>query len=437
MSDLKRFSHHYGQDQPPSGPLTAVLDIGSSKTVCLIGEADKNISQNSIRVVGVGHQKSQGIRCGAIVDMESAVRAIRGAVEQAERMAGGSVSTVAINMTAGQLTSHRVRVDMRLAGRDVRERDLRRLLDDALAQFDEPHQVILHAMPVAWHVDGRQSVRDPRGMFTQTLGVDMHLVAAAAGPLRHIAACVERAHMDIRSVMASPCAAALATLVGDESELGCTIVDMGAGVTSVAVFQGGNLVFVDVIPVGGSHVTSDVARGLMTSLTAAERIKTMYGSILDSPDDDQEMIECPPVGGHEFAEPRLVPRTLLNSIIRPRLEETFEILRDRLIASGVNEMAGDRVVLTGGASQLSGVCDLAARILGKHVREGRPVGLTGLGEAVSGPAFSVAGGVLLHEFHGGFYDAVSGLPDLDGRRPKKRYAQSRMGSVFEWLKDNF
>lgn len=417
----------------------AALDVGSSKIACFIAKTDQTIAGPRPRVVGVGHQSSRGVRAGAIVDMDEAAEAIRAAVEQAERMAGQAVNSVTVTLSAGQPASTRLAAEIDLPQREVTERDLRRLLDGALSEFAVDDRVVLHAIPLAWSVDDHRGIRDPRGMFGRTLGVEVHVITAAIGPLRNLMTCVERCHFDLKGVVATPYASGLSALGDDEVQLGATLIDMGAGATTAAVFADGALLHIDTVPVGGSHVTSDVARGLSTPLAAAERLKTLYGSALDSPDDDQQMIEVPSVTGDRVYGS--APRSLLNSIIRPRLEETFELIRDRLDAAGVSKTSGRRLVLTGGASQLPGTGELAARVFGKQVRIAGPGGITGLGDAVSGPAFSAVAGVVRRETRGAA-EAIAGPPRVGlisasrARREPARAGQGG-GAVWRWFAESF
>jgi cell division protein FtsA len=224
----------------------------------------------------------------------------------------------------------------------------------------------------------------------------MHLITAAAGPLRNLQTCVERCHLDIQSLVISPYASGLATLVEDEMDLGVTVIDMGGGTTTIAVFFDGHVIYTDSLAIGGGHVTNDIARGLSTPLAHAERMKTLYGNCIPSPADEREVISVPQVGEEDPANATTIPKSILVGIIQPRLEETFELVRSRLEHGGYGKIAGRRVVLTGGASQLSGVRELAALVLDKQVRMGRPIRIGGLAEATGGPAFATAVGLLAY-----------------------------------------
>jgi cell division protein FtsA len=207
--------------------------------------------------------------------------------------------------------------------------------------------------------------------------------------------CLARCRLEVADIVIAPYAAGLAALVEDEINLGATIIDMGAGTTSVAVFYDGHLLHADSVPIGGSHVTADIARGLSTPLAHAERMKTLYGNAMSAGNDEREMIDVPLMGEEDRSQSNHVPRSMLVGIIRPRIEETLELLRGRLEMTGYDKLAGRRVVLTGGASQLQGVTDLAANVLDKQVRRGRPLKIAGLADSTGGPAFAACAGLLI------------------------------------------
>ncbi len=410
----------------------AVLDIGSSKVVCLIGQREPNFG---VKLIGSGFGVSAGLKSGAVVDMEAAEAGIRTAVEKAERAAGVTVQSVCVNVALRSLRSQHMTVQTEFASGEVADRDLKRVLNSSLAELAQPEDAILHAIPLNWSVDDEGGIRDPRGMFGKRLGVDMHFVLAGVGPLRNLAHCIERCHLHISSVTVSPYAAGLGVLTDDERDLGVTVIDMGGGITTAAIFRDNTMVHVDALSVGGKNVTNDIARGLTTPTEAAERIKTIYGSALHGSDDGQVMIPCPPMGAQEELSHH--PRELLTSIIRSRVEETFELLRDRIADSGLENYAGRRIVLTGGGCQLNGVRELAEYVFNKRVRIGRPHGVLGMREAIAGPDFAVATGLLKHAFTESG-EAISGPPDLSGQRYRqKRYTGNTLGRSLQWLRENF
>jgi cell division protein FtsA len=234
-------------------------------------------------------------------------------------------------------------------------------------------------------------------------------------------------------MVATPYASGLASLVDDELEMGAACIDMGGGTTTLSVFADGKFVFADAIPVGGSHVTGDLARGLSTRVDAAERLKVMHGSALSASADDRDVVTVQPMGADEGDVPLQVPRSVMNRIIRARIDETLEIIRDRLSASGFGNAVGKRVVLTGGASQLAGLPEAARRVLGRNVRIGRPLGVAGLPEAAKGPAFSTAVGLLIYPQVSSFESYQRGA----SYRPRMTGTGGTFQRMSQWFKDSF
>jgi len=368
----------------------AALDVGTTKICCFVARVENGVP----RVIGIGHQVSRGVRSGAIVNMEDAERSILNAVSAAETMAGETLHAVVVNLSGGHPQSRAVGIEVSIAGHEVGDADVRRAMEQVRQAETRSDRHILHAIPVGYTIDGSRGIRDPRGMCGEKLGVNMHIISANSGVMRNLDTCIAHCHLDIDSFVASPYVSGLSVLVEDEMDLGVTVVDMGGGVTSLAVFFEGCLVHTDFVPVGGGHVTNDIARGLSTPVIHAERMKTLYGSCVASPADQREIIDVPLVGEEDHAQANHVPKSILTGIIQPRLEETFELVRSRLEASGFDKLAGRRVVLTGGASQLQGARELAAMVLDKQVRMGRPSRITGLSDQTGGPAFATAAGLI-------------------------------------------
>ncbi len=402
------------EEPPPRRHLRAgpfgVLDIGTTKVVCLIGRSE---ADGTLRVLGCGWQRARGVRGGSVVDLDEAERAIRAAVGQAEEMADTRLRAITLNLSCGQPESRLFNVQWPVGGRAVTDSDVRRMIWEARARAYAEGRETVHALPLGFATDDTVGIADPRGLHCETLTARLHLIDATATALRNLDACMARCDLDVAEMVSAPIVAGLATLVEDERELGATVIDMGGGTTGMAVFAEGQVLHTAQLPVGGVHVTNDIARVLSTTIGHAERLKTLYGNAGPSPDDDKEMLPVPLVGedDHHIAK---VPRSMVVSIIRPRLEETFELARDRLEATGLAKAAGARVVLTGGACQLPGAREMAAEILGKQIRRGRPHQLRGLPDAASGPAFATAAGLLC-------WAAGEGreLPDidLDAQRP--------------------
>lgn len=372
--------------------LVAALDVGTTKICCFIARTG---GEGGPEVIGIGHQISNGLRGGVVVDMDAAEAAIRAAVETAEQMSGQHIEQVVVNLSGGQPQSRRISFEVALAGHQIDDTDLRRVLDPSWLHQQQPHdRKLIHAIPISFSIDGNRGVHDPRGMVGERLGVDLHVVTVASGTARNLASCIGRCHLNVGTEVVAPYAAGLGCLVEDELRLGSAVVDMGGGATGLAVFYEGEMIHVDSVPVGGSHVTNDIARGLSTTVANAERIKTLFGSAKPSARDDTEFVRVPLVGEEEEQEAHQVPRSDLVRIIEPRIEETIELVRQRLEASGVERLTGRHLVLTGGASQLPGVREMFAEMLDKQVRIGRPVGIAKLAESTAGPAFATGAGLL-------------------------------------------
>ena len=437
---------HHGLT-PRMKPLSArksatlsVLDIGTSKVVCLVAQLLPMESLDSLRgrthlarIIGIGHQRSLGLKGGAVVDLDAAEGAIRQAVHAAERMAKVEIQSVIVNLTGGRLGSEHFEGTGAVRGGSVASADVQRVLAAASAHTVRPGRAVLHALPTGYSLDGQTNIVEPCGMIGERLGVDLHVVTAETPAARNLMLAVERCHLGVEAVVATPYAAGLSALVDDEAEMGVAVIDMGGGTTSVGVFAGGHLVHVDAVAVGGHHVTMDIARGLTTRVAAAERLKTLYGSCLATSSDDRDMIAVHQVDEDERDVPHHLPKSHLVRIIRPRVEEILELVRERLKNAGFSAQAGRRVVLTGGASQLVGLPDVAKKVLQGQIRIGRPLGIRGLPEAAKGPAFSAAVGLLVYPqvAHAEHFEPRSGsLLQNTG-------TGGYLGKVGRWIKESF
>ena len=408
--------------------LIAALDIGTTKVSCFVARANKG---QAPEIVGLSHQIANGLRRGIIVDMEAAEKSIRSAVHVAEEMADDTIDRVIVSLSGGhpQATLHNTETNVHTA--QISDPDVLRLFTQARSQGQLPKDhVLLHTLPTEFSINGENGVHDPRGMAGDRLGVRMNLVSANSSAVQNLKTCLERCHLEVEEEVVSAYASGLGCLVDDEVNLGVTVVDMGGGTTDIAVFMEGELVHVDSIPVGGSQVTNDISRGLTTPVAHAERMKTKFGSCLPAPSDDHEILRVPLLGEEDDAEGTTVARSMLVGIIQPRLEETFELVRERLEQSGFDKSVGRQVVLTGGASQLRGVPELAARILNKKIRLARPQKLQGLADATSGPEFSTCVGLLkyAHEKQGAWPTSSQ----QNGPDPG-----SLFGKLGFWFKQNF
>ena len=420
--------------------IVTVLDIGSSKVCCIVARLRPGGSSDLLRgrthriqVIGIGHQRSQGIKSGVIVDLASAERSIRLAVDAAERMAGLTIESLIVNLSAGRLKSEVFSATVNLGGHEATQSDIKRVLAVGSKQALESEREVIHSVPTGYLLDSERGIRDPRGMVGDVLGVNMHVMTADLAPVRNLELCINRAHLSVERMVATPYAAGLSALVEDEGEMGAACIDMGGGTTSLAVFQNGSMVHAASVPVGGLHVTQDLARGLSTGLEHAERLKVMHGSALPVPVDDQDMVNIASITGDVAEAQQQIPRAVMNRIVRARVEETLEMIRDCLAKSGLGNAVGKRIVLTGGASQMAGLPEAARRILGRSVRIGRPLGVAGLPEAAKGPAFAAIIGLMIYPQVAGFENNKRNMhrigSALTGTGPIQRVGQ--------WIRNSF
>lgn len=418
--------------------MTAAIDLGASKVACFIMKPDGvSRAERTLSIAGVGYVQSRGVRGGAIVNMEEAAHAIGQAVERAEAMAGVSVSSVSVATAGGQLASRRVQSTVPLPNpRPIAEADCSKAIHLALASAKTPGRRPIHLLPVTWSVDGAKGVRDPRGMFGRQLSLDLLVVSMNESAFATLNHCVEQAHLTLEGAVAAPFASGLAALEEDELELGSVCIDLGGGATSVAVFAGGALRHVDSLPVGGIRVTNDIAVGLSTTVSGAERIKTLHGSAIASAKDDRELIEAPHRGGDQGAGPHFADRSMLTGIIAPRVEETLEMVRDRLRAARCHIEPGAGIVLTGGGSQLAGVREVAVRVFDRPVRTGRPRRAPHLADAAAGPAFCAATGVLQRAAFGPREAVSAKILAGAGLREPAEVPAGVLGRTVVWLREN-
>ncbi len=427
-----------GSYRQKRGKTVAVLDVGTSKVCCVIARPVPGARWHAdlgeppqFQALGIGRRASEGIKSGSIVDMEGAERSIRAAVDQAERAAGVTIDTVWLSITAGRLRSDVFAAAGNLKSGAVRGDDLDRLLSEARKYAGREKARVLHTIPTGYRLDDAPGIAEPLGMLGERLAVDVHAIVADEAPLRNLAFCIERCHLTPGGMVAAPFASALATITPDEAKLGVACIDMGGGTTTLSVFSEGACVYVDAIALGGHHVTIDIARALSAPIDQAERMKTLHGSAFASPSDEREIITYPAIGDETRPSLHQITKSQLAMIIRPRIEQILDVARQRLATSGFAALAGQRVVLTGGGSLLTGLTEFTSHMLGKSVRIGEPRTLRGSAETGSEPSFATAIGLLI----------ASTSPERIGSgTAARRFGGadagylSRMG---QWIKESF
>ena len=419
----------------------AVLDIGTSKVSCLVlqfvpkeggggPEARPTLTQGAFRVIGASNTRSRGVAFGEIAAMEECERAVRTAIQAAQKMANLRVDHVIVGFSGGRPRSYGVTGETEVLNGAVAERDI----GHVLAACDIPDygdgREALHALPVNFCLDARSGLTDPRGQVGKTLAVDMHLLTIAATPLRNVLHCIRHCDLELAGVAVAPYASGLASLVEDEQELGAACIDIGGGVTGISVFVRRQMIYADTVRMGGGHVTSDICQGLQVSMQEAERVKTMHGGLIATGLDDREMIELPSILGDRDHDRRQISRSELIGVMRPRVEEILEEVRARLDASGFEYLPSQRIVLTGGGAQTPGLETVAGHVLGRQCRVGKPLRVQGLPQSATGAGFATAVGLAMHVSHP--QDEC-----WDFEMPADRHGARRVTKALRWFKDNW
>ena len=417
----------------------AILDIGSSKICCMIGEVDK---LGELRLLGQGTHASAGMRSGEVTALTAMSDAIGNAVQSAERAAGLSVASVSVVLPGGSPTSVFRRQEMTLSDSTVSRRDVRRLLDRCGAQQLEPAQQLMQLHPLHYSLDDVRGIADPAGMRGRRLSVDFLAVSALRTSLGNIIEALAPNHLSAERFIHAGYAAGLACLSGEDRELGSTVIDIGGGTSSIAIFMDGKLIYVDTVPVGGQHVSTDIARILSTPLAEAERLKAVHGSITpidtmaSAPSPVRQALQLghsdnitlPGLGDVIEAGGKTIERKLLSAVIKPRVEEIVELLMDRMRAARMEYAAGNRFVLTGGSSQLTGIADFCAQLVGRNVILGQPSGIENLAVEETSRSSAAAVGALIH---------VGGLTDDDpAERQTRTLPHGPMERLGAWFRDN-
>ncbi|MEL6571931.1 MAG: cell division protein FtsA [Pseudomonadota bacterium] len=421
--------------------VVAVLDVGTSKTACLILRFDGTTAveaegigsmagQSSFRVIGAATTRSRGVRFGEVSAMQETERAIRTAVQAAQKMAQVRVDHVLVCFSGAHPRSYGLEGSLDLEGTTVSEMDVARVMAACEVPDYGDDREVLHAQPVNFALDHRSGLADPRGQVGNTLATDMHMLTVDALAIQNLFYCIRRCDLEVAGLASSAYVSAMASLVEDEQELGAACIDLGGGSAGISVFMRKHMIYADAVRMGGDHVTSDISMGLQVPTATAERIKTFYGGVVATGMDDREMIEIGGDTGDWEHDRRTVSRAELIGIMRPRVEEILEEVRVRLDAAGFENLPSQQIVLTGGGSQIPGLDGLASKILGQQVRLGRPLRVQGLPQAATGPAFSASVGMTL--FAANPQDEWWDFEIPADRDPSKSFRRA-----VEWFKENW
>ena len=420
----------------------AILDIGTSKIACLVLRFDgpekfrepdgvgTMAGQSMVRVIGAATTRSRGVRFGEVDAMQETEKAIRTAIQSAQKMAGVRVDHVIACLSGAEPRSYGLDGAADVQGNVVTSADIGRVL----AACDVPDlgagRAVLHAQPVNFTLDHRNGLADPRGQIGNRLTTDMHLLTVDAAAIQNLLYCIKRCDLELAGLASSAYMSGIASLVEDEQELGAACIDMGGGATSLSIFIKKHMIYADSVRMGGDHITSDISMGLSVPSANAERIKTFYGGVVATGMDDRDLIEIGGETGDWERDRRTVSRAELIGIMRPRVEEILEEVRARLDAAGFDHLPSRQIVLTGGSSQIPGLDSLAAKILGQQVRLGRPLRVPGLPQAATGPAFAAAVGLTC-------YAAKPQDEWWDFDVPSERHGPRSLKRAVKWFKDNW
>ena len=365
------------------------LDIGTTKTCAIVGE----VKEAGIDIIGIGSHPSEGLRKGVVVNIESTVESIKRAVEEAEHVSGYEIRSVYVGIAGGHIRGQNSLGIVAVKGREVDDDDVERAIDAAKAIAIPLDRQILHTLPQFYVVDEQDGIRDPVGMSGVRLEAKIHIVTGAVTSIQNIVKSVNRVGLDINDIVLEQIASSEAVLSSDEKDLGVALIDIGGGTTDIAIFSEGSIKHTAVLPVGGNYVTSDIATGLRTPIAEAEKIKIRYGCAFMPMIPKDESIEVPSVGGRE---PREVSRQILGRIIEPRMDEILTMAYKEITKSGCEDILAAGVVLTGGASILEGVPELAEQIFNMPVRRGCPAGIGGLTDVVNSPLYATGVGLVVY-----------------------------------------
>jgi cell division protein FtsA len=419
--------------------LVASLDIGTSKIACMIARLKPCAPSGALRgrshaveLIGYSQIRSHGVKAGAVVDLDECEQAVRQAVALAEDMAKVQVESVLLSVSAGRLQAQLIEAAADVKGGAVTTADVARVTSAGMHHATGEGRTVLHALPTGYSIDGVKGVRDPKGMMARQFGVDMNVVTADTTVVKNLMLVVERCHLNVEAMAASPYVAGLAVLTDDEADLGAAVVEMGAGTTTIATYSGGRFMHASGFALGGHHITMDLARGISACIADAERIKTLYGTVLTGGSDAHELMSVPSAGDDELDVPQVVTRATIANIVRQRAEEIFEMVRDRLADSPFAAELKARVVLSGGASQLTGTLELATRILNRPVRIARPLGFSRLPTEAKSASFAVPAGLLV-------YPQYAHLEHVEPRytRQLRTGTDGYLGKVGRWLREGF
>lgn len=365
------------------------LDIGTTKVCSVVGE----ITHDGVDIIGIGSHPSRGLRKGVIVNIEATVEAIKKAVEEAELMAGCDIMSVYAAISGSHIKGINSHSIVSIKNRLITEKDIERVIDGASAVVMPMDREIIHVIPQEYIVDNQDGIKEPLGMSGAKFEANVHIVTASMSCIQNVVKCANRCGLNVNDVVLSPLASSYACLTQDERELGVAVLDIGGGTTDIAIYVNGSVVHTSAIPIGGNHVTNDIAVGLRTPALEAEKIKQKYGCALSSLVHKEETIDVPSVGGRKS---RVLSRQILAEIIEPRVEEIFDLVKQDIARSGFEDAIASGIALSGGVSVMEGVAELAEQVFDFPVIRATPRGIGGLVDVVKSPMYATGVGLVIY-----------------------------------------
>jgi len=370
-----------------AGEIIVGLDIGTTKVAAVVAE----VTEEGLDIIGIGSHPSAGLHKGVVVNIDATCNSITKAIEEAEQMAGCDIATVFAGIAGGHISSFNNNGIVAVKNREISNDDVNRVIEQAKAVAIPMDREVIHAIPQGYVVDGQEGVKNPVGMCGVRLEARVHIITGAVTSAQNIVKCAQRCGLNVADIVLEQIASADSVLYEDEKELGVAMVDIGGGTTDLIIFVDGAIAHTSVISVGGNHLTQDIALGLRTPKSEAERIKQRHGCAMVKMVDPDEIIQVSSVGGRP---PMEQPREMLTQIIEPRVEEIFTLLHREIIDTGYADLLASGLVITGGATLLEGMPEAAEEITGMPVRRGIPFGFGGMADMIANPIYATGSGLV-------------------------------------------
>ncbi len=365
------------------------LDIGTTKICTVVAE----VSDNKVNIIGIGSLPSVGLRKGVVVNMDATVASIKKAVQDAELMAGCEISSVYAGIAGGHITGFNSHGVIAIKSNEITQADVDRVIEAARAVAIPMDREVIHVLPQEFIIDGESGIQNPVGMAGVRLEARIHIVTGAVTSAQNIVKCANQAGLDVCDIILEPIASCESVLTPEEREVGTGLIDIGGGTTDLAIFSGNTIRHTFVLSLGGNNMTNDVSVGLRIPMAEAEKIKINYGTCLADNISNNETIDLPEIGGRKG---RQLPRQILAEILEPRVEEIFSLVNREIVRAGMKEEIAAGIVLTGGASLLDGITEIAESVFEVPVRLGMPHGISGLVDVVTNPMYSTGVGLVIY-----------------------------------------